>query len=106
MVIRPNILVCKKPAANIMDHKPVVNITPFGMCNATANPQVIAMTAAAQGVHTPAPCLPSTTTPWAPGSPKVLLAKQPALNDKSKCMCMWTGQISVTNPGQQKVKVP
>ena len=35
------------PAANIMDHIPLVNIMPFGMCNSLANPTVAAATAAA-----------------------------------------------------------
>ena len=42
------------PMANIMDHKPNVNIAPFGMCTSLANPQVSAATSAAQGVLTPA----------------------------------------------------
>lgn len=104
-VIRPNITGGGKPAANIMDNKPMANIMPFGMCNSTANPQVIAATAAAMGVHTPMPCVPNTTAPWSPGATKVKLAKMPALPDNAKLMCMWAGQISVTNPGQQKVKV-
>ena len=45
------------PAANIMDHKPVVNIPTFGMCTAPTNPAVIAAMSAALGVPTPAPCV-------------------------------------------------
>lgn len=104
-VIRPNITATGKPAANIMDFAPMTNVAPFGMCNSTSNPTVIAATAAAQGVHTPAPCVPATTAPWTPGCVKVKLAKMPALNDSSKLMCMWAGSIEVTNAGQTKVKV-
>jgi hypothetical protein len=57
-------------------------------------------------VLTPQPCIPLTTAPWAPGSPKVLIANQPALNNTSKCMCNWGGVISVNAPGQTKVSVP
>ena len=38
------------PDANIMDHVPLVNIMPFGMCMSPANPMVAAATAAAMGV--------------------------------------------------------
>jgi len=38
------------PDANIMDHIPLVNIMPFGMCMSPANPTVAAATAAAMGV--------------------------------------------------------
>ena len=44
------------PAANIMDHIPVVNIPPFGMCASPANPTVASATSAALGVLTPMPC--------------------------------------------------
>ena len=43
------------PDANIMDHVPMVNIMPFGMCTSLANPTVAAATAAALGVLTPCP---------------------------------------------------
>ncbi len=94
------------PAATIMDNKPMVNIAPFGMCTSMSNPQVAAATAAAMGVLTPMPCLPATTAPWMPGSPKVLIGGQPALNNSSKCLCMWGGQISIVMPGQFTVQVP
>src|SRR5207249_2597095 len=35
------------PDANIMDHVPLVNIMPFGMCTSLANPTVAAATALA-----------------------------------------------------------
>jgi len=95
-----------KPAANIMDHKPFVNIMPFGMCRSPANPAVAAATAAALGVLTPMPCTPMTAAPWTPGSPTVLIANFPALNNSSKCMCSFAGVISITNPGCTKVMVP
>ncbi|GAC21715.1 DUF4280 domain-containing protein [Paraglaciecola arctica] len=95
-----------KPAANIMDHKPFVNILPFGMCKSPANPAVAAATAAALGVLTPMPCTPVTPGPWTPGSATVMIANFPALNNSSKCMCAFAGVISITNPGCTKVMVP
>jgi len=94
------------PAANIMDHKPIVNIPSFGMCMSPANPTVAAATAAALGVLTPMPCIPATMTPWTPGSPTVLLGKFPALNNTSVCMCNWGGVVSVVNPGQPHTLIP
>jgi hypothetical protein len=94
------------PVANIMDHKPMVNILPFGMCSAPTNPTVIAATAAAMGVFTPMPCIPATAAPWVAGAPTVLLGNMPILNNTSKCMCTWLGVISVISPGQFTVLVP
>jgi len=94
------------PAANIMDNKPMVNILPFGMCMSLANPTVASATAAAMGVLTPMPCVPVIPGPWVTGSPTVLLANVPALNNTSKLMCMWAGVISVINPGQVKELIP
>ena len=34
------------------------------------------------------------------GCPTVLIGGMPALNNTSKCMCMWAGVISITVPGQ------
>lgn len=95
-----------RPAANIMDNKPMVNILPFGMCMSLANPTVASATAAAMGVLTPMPCVPVIPGPWVTGSPTVLLANVPALNNTSKLMCMWAGVISVINPGQVQEQIP
>lgn len=95
-----------QPAANIMDYVPMMNISGFMMCQSLSNPQVAAATAAASGVLTPQPCLPVIPAPWTPGSSKVLIAFIPALNDSSKCMCMWGGSISITNPGATKTEIP
>jgi hypothetical protein len=94
------------PAANIMDHVPIVNIPTFGMCQSIANPVVAAATTAALGVLTPMPCIPATASPWAPGSPTVMIGNQPALNSTSKCMCNWAGVIQITNPGQTTETIP
>ncbi len=106
-VLPLNMTFCEnQPAANIMDHMPFVNIAPFGACACPANPTVAAATAAAMGVPTPQPCLPVTVTPWAPGSPTVLLGNQPALNNGSTCNCVWGGVITITAPGQMSVQIP
>ena len=94
------------PAANIMDHKPMVNIMPFGVCNSMANPMVAAATAAALGVLTPMPCIPMTSAPWVPGAPTVMIANMPALDNVSKCLCNWGGVIAFTNAGTTKTMIP
>jgi Domain of unknown function (DUF4280) len=94
----PRVTVNSQPAATIMDSKPMTNVPTFGMCMSPANPQVIAATAAALGVFTPQPCIPATSSPWAPGAPTVLIAGQPALTNTSTCQCMWGGVIAITSP--------
>jgi hypothetical protein len=93
------------PAANIMDNKPIVNVAPFGMCNSPSNPMVAAATAAALGVLTPMPCIPVTAAPWVPGSPTVMIANMPAVNNSCKLMCNWGGVIQVVAPAQFTVMV-
>lgn len=103
--VMPNAkVVSKMPVATIMDNKPMVNIMPFGMCTSMSNPQVSAATSAAMGVLTPMPCVPVISAPWAPGSPTVLVANNPALNNSSKCTCNWGGVISITNPGTTDIQ--
>lgn len=94
------------PAATIMDHVPMLNVAPFGMCSSPSNPVVIAATAAALGVLTPMPCVPATVAPWVPGAPTVMVANLPALDSTSKLMCLWAGVIQITVPGQFTVAVP
>jgi len=94
------------PDANIMDHIPMLNIMPFGMCMSPANPMVASATAAAMGVLTPMPCIPMTPSPWVPGAVTVLLADQPTLDNVSQLMCNWAGMISFTTAGEFTVDVP
>jgi Domain of unknown function (DUF4280) len=94
------------PAANIMDHIPLVNIMPFGMCTSLANPAVASATAAALGVLTPMPCVPATSAPWVPGVPTVLLGNQPALDNTCQLICNWAGVIDVVTPGQFTEEIP
>ena len=107
VVLPPNRVVTNQvPDANIMDHVPMVNIMPFGMCTSPANPTVAAATAAALGVLTPMPCIPNTPAPWVPGAPTVLLGNAPTLDDAAKLMCVWGGVIQFVTPGEMTVKVP
>lgn len=92
-------------SACIMDHKPMVNIAPFGVCKSMANPQVSAATAAAMGVLTPMPCVPVTSTPWTPGATKSFIAKQPALHSQCICLCNWGGVIKIDQPGTSRTTI-
>lgn len=94
------------PAANIMDHIPLVNIMPFGMCQSPANPMVAAATAAALGALTPMPCIPATMSPWIPGAPTMLLGSMPSLDANCVLMCNWAGVIKVAMPGQMQMLIP
>jgi hypothetical protein len=105
-VLPVNRTLTQTPDANIMDHQPMVNVMPFGMCSAPSNPAVIAATAAALGAFTPAPCVPLTPAPWMPGAPKVFIANMPALDNNCKLNCVWGGIIQITNAGQTTVEIP
>jgi hypothetical protein len=94
------------PDANIMDHKPMVNIMPFGVCTSIANPTVAAATSAAMGVLTPMPCIPNTPAPWVPGKLTILLGNFPTLDNMSKLNCIWGGVIQFITPGEFTVMEP
>jgi hypothetical protein len=108
LVVLPEarVMVEGRPAATVMDYKPLVNIPTFGMCSSPANPQVASATAAAAGVLTPMPCIPATVSPWLPGAPTVLIGQLPALSNSSMCLCTWGGQISIGVAGSTKTMVP
>ena len=108
LVVLPTnrVLTNEMPDANIMDHIPMVNIMPFGMCMSVANPTVAAATAAALGVLTPMPCIPATPAPWVPGAPTVAIGGMPALDNTSKCMCNWAGVITLITPGEFTEQIP
>jgi hypothetical protein len=106
VVLPSNRTMTTTPAATIMDHAPLVNIMPFGVCSSPANPTVAAATAAALGVLTPMPCIPATAAPWIVGAPTVLIGNMPALNNSAKLMCNWGGVIQIVNPGQTTVMIP
>lgn len=78
------------PAANIMDHIPLVNILPFGSC----------------AVLSGAPCVPATVAPWVPGAVTVLIGGMPALDNISKCICSLGGIISIIQPATVKTMIP
>ena len=107
LVVPPaNAVLTGTPAATIMDHSPIVNVPPFGVCSSLANPAVAAATAAALGVLTPMPCVPVTPAPWVPGAPTVLIGNMPALDDQSKLMCAWGGVIQINFAGQATTNIP
>lgn len=105
-ILPTNGLLTGAPAATIMDHIPIVNVPPFGMCSSSSNPVVAAATAAALGALTPMPCVPLTASPWVVGAPTVLVGNMPALNDSAKLNCAWGGVIQIMAPGQFTVQVP
>ncbi len=94
-----------KPAATIQDMSPIVNIPSCGMCSSMANPTVASATAAALGVLTPMPCVPSTVGTWTPTQVKVTAGGKPCLINDSTVMCAYGGCITITSPGQQKVNI-
>jgi hypothetical protein len=108
LVVLPTnrVMTNQMPDANIMDHVPMLNILPFGMCMSPANPTVAAATAAALGVLTPMPCIPNTPAPWVPGASNVMLANFPTLDNISTLNCIWGGVIMFITPGEFTVQVP
>ena len=85
------------PAGTIFDIIPMVNIPPFGLCHSFLNPEVIALTAAALGVPTPAPCIPIVVDPWISPS-NVVVDGMPILTEGSACECLWGGTIELIGP--------
>ena len=51
---------------------------------------------------------PSTlvVTPEGKVTTSMPIARKPALNQSSKCMCSWGGVISITSPGTMTIQIP
>ena len=90
--------------ANMMDHQPMANINPFGQCQSLANPTVAAATAANYGKLQPMPCIPNTVTPWMDGKTNVNAGGYPVLMSNSKLMCLWAGNIEITNENNSNIQ--
>ena len=100
MVLPTNrVMIEGKPAANIADSKPLVNIAPFGMCTSLANPTVAAATAAALGVLTPMPCIPATAGVWFNSAVTTQVGGMPGLTMGAQTLCSYGGAIQILNPG-------
>lgn len=89
-----------RPVGVSTDITPMMCVSSFGMCNSTSNPAVIAATAAALGVHTPAPCVPAPAGEWTKCSRSYKVDELPTITEDSTLQCMWNGKITVTSAGQ------
>ena len=92
-----------KPVATIADSAGPSNLGTYGMCTSLANPAVASATAAALGVLTPQPCMPTPAGTWIPTGTNVIIGGQPCLTNDCKMMCAFAGSISIVTPGQFKV---
>lgn len=89
-------------AGTITDTAPLVNVGACGMCTSMLNPTVASATAAALGVLTPMPCVPSPVGTWiCPVGPMV--GGKPSLSNEGKLTCAYGGTLQFTAPGQGKV---
>lgn len=88
-----------KTAATAFDSAPMVNIGSCGMCTSTANPTVASATAAALGVLTPMPCVPSPMGGWL-GCSAPLIGGKPALTTDATLTCAYGGTIRIVFSGQ------
>ena len=95
---------CNEDQANITDHISMVNVKPFGRCRSLTYPPTASATAAHYGHLTPMPCVPGTITNWTAVDPDSQVGGQPALLDTAKLRCIYGGEITVVNPGQQLEK--
>lgn len=104
-VIPKNMFGLTGPIATCTDCIPFVNIVPFGVCKSLLNPSTAALTAAAFGVLTPGPCIPTPAGMWIPTKPNVMGITGPILPNNSMLICAFGGIIKINIPGQFKVMV-
>ncbi|MBC2582569.1 DUF4280 domain-containing protein [Clostridium sp. DJ247] len=79
-----------KAQLNVMDYKPGVNITTFGICKSPKNPLV----------DTFESCKPILNMPWTNGKNEVLVENAPALLNTSTNKCIYDGTIIIEDDGQ------
>lgn len=95
-----------RSAATVRDFLPILNIKPFLLCRSRANPAVAVASAANAGVLTPMPCVPIALKPWSSGASSVRIGGAAALDNRSKCKCLWRGNITVKCAGTTRTMVP
>ena len=102
LIVLPNhrLTTSYQPAANVTDHKSLINVQPFGQCRSLKNPRVADATDRALGRLSPMPCIPNTPAPWAAGATVMRLDHEPSLGQGCCLSCVWAGVITVVAPGQ------
>ena len=93
------------PMGSCCDCAPFMNISPFGVCLSLLNPITAAQTAAAFGVLTPGPCIPSPIGMWIPTKPTVISSKGAILTSDSILTCAYGGVIKILPPFQFTVMI-
>ena len=78
-----------------VDHHQPSHVAGFGMCRTQQNPAVAAATAAAQGVLTPAPCVPMLSSPWSDGAQSCELDGVALLASDAELKCAYGGAITI-----------
>ncbi|MBR1734288.1 MAG: DUF4280 domain-containing protein [Alphaproteobacteria bacterium] len=96
----PTVFGTAGPLGHIADCIPFVNITPFGVCSSLLNPATAALTAAALGILTPGPCIPTPAGTWIPAAPNILCDMGPMLNTEAMLICAYGGVIKPIMPAQ------
>lgn len=86
-ILPSKVSINNKPAANILDIKPGVNIPIFGTCTSKVTPAG------------PGPCTPMSAGTWTPGKPNILINGKPSINNSSKLMCAFGGVVSILYSG-------
>ncbi|GHT97185.1 hypothetical protein FACS1894126_0750 [Alphaproteobacteria bacterium] len=107
LVVLPSCMVMNSsgPMGSMPDCVPFLNIIPFGVCMSIANPATAALTAAALGILTPGPCIPTPAGVWTPMKPTVMTKLGPAVNSDSMLICAYGGVIKIAFPGQVTVLI-
>jgi hypothetical protein len=93
LLVAPDRAVCvgARPVAQVLDHRPFVNIVPFGVCAAGPRPRR---------------CMPETLAPWAHGAAGVGVASAASLHTSSTLLCLAGGVIRIAPAEDLGVRLP